>query len=592
MTLADLKVEGVDYQELLNIEVVERAHEHGVCRMTFIVKDDLDTKKILSWNKTVVTVKAKKDLVFCGIICQCRLERRIENRILHVTARSLSCQLESTRRSMTFQSAKKKFSEILDAVKKNCKDADLICWKDDVVAELIYRDNLSDWEFLKEIATRHGQILFVNSRLNKLQVSVGFKSFKDFPADDSMELLRRNVPIDFCKRLESNTYSSARTCYFAETDLFTQEIKIGVGCSVNYENAKQAVIASRLYVFRGVLRNEITLRHAEGCRAEAWDVCSHFDKFYYLTGKVLEAKDTNVKVQFDCDDKQDKSDALDIPYESHVSNYLYTMPDENDKVFVYVDNLRQAAMGSLRSKDVSDDAKNRSFKTTNSSFLADDKKFSFAAAEKTSVVEEDGIKFDTPKDIIFSCKGDLIIQSAQGLMPDNQTKMATTHATGYAQYLAGLGQPATVQFNPAGSTVGKDASQIKNAGSKKEDVELSDLAKELDKLTGRQSKDSQENQSGGGSGGKLNLDGKKSAIVQVKDSSIEMKGSNLNVKTRALMQVGYTPMAGGGTGSLSKFEGGSPNNRSDEINVEHGREDRSRVKEKVSATPDTKDISR
>ncbi len=592
MTLGDLKVEGVDYQELLNIEVVERAHAHGVCRLTFIVKDDLDAKKILSWNKTVVTVKADKDIIFCGIICQCRFETRIDNRLLYVTAQSLSCQLESARRSMTFQSAKKKFSEILDAVKKNCNGADLICWKDEVVAEMIYCENLSDWEFLKELAESHGQILFVNSRLNKLQVSVGFKSFEDFSADDSIELLRRNVPIDFCKRLESNTYSGARTCYFAETNLRTLETKISVGCSVNYENAKQAVIARRIYVHENVLYNEIKLRHEEGCRADAWDVCKHFDKFFYLTGKVLESKDTNVKVQFDCDDEQDKSTALEIPYESHVSNYLYTMPDENDKVFVYVDRLRQAAMGSLRTKDVSDDAKNRSFKTKDSSFLADDKKFSFAAAEKTTVVEEDAVKFDTPKDIIFSCKGDLIIQSAQGLMPDNQTKMATTHATGYTQYLSGLGQPATVQFNPAGSTVGKDASEIKNAGSKKEDVELSDLAKELDKLTGRQSKESQENESDGGSGGTLKLDGQKSAIVQVKDSSIEMKGSNLNVKTRALMQVGYTPMAGGGTGSLSKFEGGSPNNRSDEINVEHGREDRSRVKEQITATPDTKDISR
>ena len=163
---------------------------------------------------------------------------------------------------------------------------------------------------------------------------------------------------------------------------------------------------------------------------------------------------------------------------------------------------------------------------------------------------------------------------------------------GYAQYLAGLGQPATVQFNPAGSTVGKVTSQITNSGSKAEKVELSDLAKELDKLTGRKDKNSENKNSGGGSGGTIKFDGKKSSLLEVKDSSIEMKGSNLNVKTRALMQVGYIPMAGGGTGSLSKFEGGNPKNRSDKINAEKGSEDRSRVKEKVAKTPDDKSISR
>ena len=268
------------------------------------------------------------------------------------------------------------------------------------------------------------------------------------------------------------------------------------------------------------------------------------------------------------------------------------MPDVNDKVFVYVDRIRLAAMGSLRSKDVSDAAENRSFKTKNSALIFDPKKTEFNAAEKTSMTEEGDVKFTSPKDIIFSSKGDIIIQAAQGLVPDNHIQMAAAHMAGYAQYLAGLGQPATVQLNPVASTVGKVTSSITGEGSKAEKVELSDLAKELDKLTGRKNKNSDKKNSGGGAGGSLKLEGKKSALVQVKDSSIEMKGSDLNVKTPALMQVGYIPAPGGGTGSLSKFEGGNPKNRSDKINAEHGKEDRSRVKEKVTKTPDTKNISR
>ena len=399
--------------------------------------------------------------------------------------------------------------------------------------------------------------------------------------------------MNFFKRLEANTYEGARSAYFVETSLFTYDVKIGVGYGVNFDNKVQAVISSHVYFYENVLRNDITLRHEEGCRADAWDVVKHFDKFFYITGKVLESKDTNVKVQFDCDEKQDKNEALDIPYESPVNNYLYTMPDENDKVFVYVDHIRQAAMGSLRAKDVSDDYKDRSFKVAkNSALIFDPKKTEFNAAEKTAVTQEGNVKFSTPKDIIFSSKGDIFIQSAQGLMPDNQLTMAAAHMAGYAQYLAGLGQPATVQFNPAASTVGKVTAEITNSGSKAETVELSDLAKELDKKTGRKDKQSENKNSGGGSGGTIKLDGKKSSLIEVKDSSIEMKGSNLNVKTRALMQVGYIPMAGGGTGSLSKFEGGNPKNRSDKINAEHGKEDRSRVKEKVTKTPDTKTISR
>lgn len=558
-----------------------------------MVDEKLDAKTILSWAKTQIKVKADKDILFCGIICQCRLDDRINVKYLHVTAKSLSCKLESARKSMTFQDANKKFSDILSIVEKEYKPAEISCWKDEAVAEMIYRENLSDWEFLIELAERHGQILFADSKTDKLRISVGFKAFKEFTADDTFKLLRKNVPMNFFKRLEANTYEGARASYFVETELFTYDVKIGVGYGVNYESKTQAVIASHVYFYDNILHNDITLRHAEGCRADAWDVVKHFDRFFYITGKVLESKDTNVKVQFDCDEKQDKNKALDIPYESAASNYLYTMPDENDKVFVYVDHIRQAAMGSLRAKEVSDDYKDRSFKfAKNSALIFDQKKTEFNAAEKTAVTQEGDVKFTAPKDIIFSAKGDIIIQSAQGMMPDNQLTMAGPHMAGYAQYLAGLGQPATVQFNPAGSTVGKVTSEITNSGSKAEKVELSDLAKELDKLTGRKDKNSENKNSGGGSGGTIKLDGKKSSLIEVKDSSIEMKGSNLNVKTRALMQVGYIPMAGGGTGSLSKFEGGSPKNRSEQINAKHGREDRSRVKEKVTKTPDDKSISR
>ena len=117
------------------------------------------------------------------------------------------------------------------------------------------------------------------------------------------------------------------------------------------------------------------------------------------------------------------------------------------------------------------------------------------------------------------------------------------------------------------------------------------MAKELDKITGTEAKKSDAQKSDGTSGGSLKLDGKNSSLLQVKDSSIEMSGSDLNVKTCDLNQVAYIPMAGGGTGSLSKFAGGNPKNRSDKINIEHGSEDRSRIKENIPPSPDDKKIS-
>lgn len=588
MTLADLKVTGVDnFQYITSIDIVEKVHTHGICNISFSMKKEFKPDKVINFAKKKITVKAKDKIIFCGLITSYRVESVGGAIFLYVTAQTLSCQLKtSEKKSCTFQKADKKFSNILGELKKNYSDADFSFEEDKKISGLLYRDNLNDWDFLTEVAESQGQILFCDSKSDRLKISIGFKSFKDFSDDKTIRFLRQSVALDFFKRLEQNTYSSARSAYFIDTALFTENPEIGVGCGVKYDNQVQAVISSHVYLRENILCNEITIRHKEGCRAEAWDVTKFFDRSFYLTGKVLEAKDNDVKVQFDCDEKQDKNDALKIPYESAVSNYLYTMPDEKDKVFVYADKLRQSAMGSLRTKDASDDAKNKSFKTKISAMAFDAEKISFDAEKKSELVENEQIKFSAKKDIIFSASGNIFIQSAAQMSPDNQLTMIAPQSAGYIQYTATGGQPPSVQFNPAGSTVGT----TKPTGTAKESVELSDLAKELNKLTNTQGKKSDSKSSGGGAGGTIKVEGKSSLTLKVSDSSIECKGSDVNIKTSLLNQVGYIPAAGGGTGSGGGGPG-KPKVSSAKVKAEKGTEDRSRQKENISATEDNKNIS-
>ena len=241
VTLGDLKVEGVEYEKLVGIEIIENVGQHGICTVSLIVDKKSDAQKILTWNKTQIKVKADKDIIFCGIISQCQVDSRLDATYLTVTAKSLSSKLQSARKSATFQSAKKKLSTILSTVEKEYKPAEISCRKDDTIAEIVCRENLSDWEFLTALAESRGEILFADSKTDKLRISFGFKSFKDIKVDDSAKLLRRSVSIDFYKRLEANTYKGARASYFVETTLSTNEVKIGVGYGVNYENKSQAV---------------------------------------------------------------------------------------------------------------------------------------------------------------------------------------------------------------------------------------------------------------------------------------------------------------------------------------------------------------
>ena len=222
VALGDLKIEGVTHKQLIDIEIFENVGRHGICQIFLQVDENFDAKTILSWNKTKVKVKADKDIIFCGIICQCRLENRIDANYLNITALSLSCKLESARKSMTFQDDKKKFSDILSTVEKDNKPAEISCRKDEVVVEMIYRENLTDWEFFTELVESHGQILFTDSKTDKLRVSVGFKAFKEISPDDSMKILSRNSPINFYKRQphQKNCRQRARRNFFLLDEKF------------------------------------------------------------------------------------------------------------------------------------------------------------------------------------------------------------------------------------------------------------------------------------------------------------------------------------------------------------------------------------
>ena len=158
MTLSEIKIEGVQYKQLIDIEIEENFHKHGTCKIVLIADEKLDAKIILNWNKTQIKVKADKEIIFCGIISQCRLEKSIDAHYLYIIAKTLSLKLESARKSATFQDAKKKFSTILSEIEKEYKPAEISCAKDDTVAEIVCRENLTDWEFLKELAESQGQI--------------------------------------------------------------------------------------------------------------------------------------------------------------------------------------------------------------------------------------------------------------------------------------------------------------------------------------------------------------------------------------------------------------------------------------------------
>ena len=68
MTITDIKVEGIDQNELTGINITETAHAHGICELSFLLSSKFDSEDMLKLDKTKITVKADKDIIFCGLV--------------------------------------------------------------------------------------------------------------------------------------------------------------------------------------------------------------------------------------------------------------------------------------------------------------------------------------------------------------------------------------------------------------------------------------------------------------------------------------------------------------------------------------------
>ncbi len=615
VALREVRLEGISYQSIESLRVEEEAGKHGICHLDLALSGPLRTMELISLGQRKFTVKLnEKGIIFAGIIVRAIQEEKHGIHLLHVAAQTLSCQMDRTPRSRTFQSENKTLQQVLFRVSSESSTEKPDIKASDAqsrIPQMLWQDNQTDWEFLHRLAESRGSLIFADSKTDVLRISMGPLPFKGKdPGQIFMERGRRAL-LGECECIRKNTDSKISPAYFTETEIMTDDLFLGVGYGIRYDGKEQIVKRSYITTEGSTLINYATIIPKEGCKAGARDELREANRGKYLTGKVLQAQGQDkgnsgrhncIKVQFDCDQKQDKSEARWIPYMNIVNNYIFSMPDEGDRVSVYFEeNGTILAIGSLRGeKPQLDDCKpeNKSFLSEDEFLEFQSKELSLVAGKKSGSVllkerDDKGITLKAKKNVVMNSTGDIVLQAATGRSLSNQTKLMTAHTPGFIAYTATGGTPPSTILNPVGGMLGVSASSLKSAGTPKEQVQLSQLAMELDRKSGNQGnqgnqKSSSGSSSGGGSG-KLTIKAGKTLLLQTGDSSIEV--SRGNIKTRVLYTAAYIP-AGGAGGRPAAIGPGSPRNRSSAIKTEHGAKDRSRLKEGGKTTDDNKRISK
>ena len=359
-SLGELTVEfPISCINILSVDIAEHVNEHGVMALKAIVPDSITQEDILRQEDAPIKLLAPGgNIVFAGLCVYLDLHAETQYNELIIYAKSHSIVGDQARGSQTFQNIGKTLGQVVQTVLDPC-GIFFSLEKDIPVPQMLSQNDETPFSFVRRIANELGFQIFVNSKVDQPQISIGIAPFSTLDYPD-FETIKEGKDLDAFLKVKANTDSSVSAFEMASYTGVMGQLQVGVGCLLTGNKRPQIVTKSRILSNRDIVENEITIADPVGVRPSAPQQNTTTFLSSVITGKVVDVSGTNVLVQFDVDGPA--SGTRLIPYENSVSNYFYCMPDIDDIVFAYYQN--DGTIICLGSKHVNDspdfvDYKNR-----------------------------------------------------------------------------------------------------------------------------------------------------------------------------------------------------------------------------------------
>ena len=340
----------IQYVALKRLEIKDTYNQHGILTLELIAAKVLQEKDVLRLQNTPIKIATPSgETIFCGICEAVHLNSEAMYTEATIVARSLSAQTDIKKNSRTFQNPGKTISQVAQTVMSAY--GSVVEVKEDInLPDMLNQSQETDWAFLKRIAGQYGFVLFTDCKSSTLKISIGPVGFGQKTLDDSAYSVGMSKSVDGYICTKNNISSEASACEYEEGNYQSYDLSIGSGYLL--PESKQVVMSSKITSQRGTVTNSINLKREEGTYASFKEAAEPVLTANIISGTVLEVNQNEIKVHFDVDSGQSLGEARWIPYENELNNYVYSMPDIGDKVFVYYDKQGKViGMGSKRTDE-------------------------------------------------------------------------------------------------------------------------------------------------------------------------------------------------------------------------------------------------
>ena len=428
ITIQSIKVEGVKYMQLVQLEISHAANEYARARLVLII-NEARAKEFMEKGgaENIIKISAKEGnkttVLFRGYTVNVNFQLQVGYNLMTIDLRDPAYLLDIKRLNNSFQKLDAKYKEILEPQINAAQGYGDIQFKvdDKPIEKMIVQLNETTWEFIKRMASQLNASVFTSINAGRPIVTIGLPD-----SQNTVEIKNGDFSSEFnfaqFNFIESNPQLLAEGVDVVADDFLSVKLAgpfpyLMLGDELEYKDTVYRIkeVDAR-FIADGTLRITYTLVGENG-----FFVPKVAQK--NLRGRIFHAEVKKVdkdKIQahlLEIDHEYDANSTMwfpfATPYSSADGSGWYVMPEEKDYVRIVFpsDNAGDAfAISSVNTAPLAE-PKNKSLKAPGGrELLLTDKGIEIIAEHQETFIRlnmDDGISIVSKKDIILHADGNI-----------------------------------------------------------------------------------------------------------------------------------------------------------------------------------------
>lgn len=322
ITSGEIRIEtAIPIEDLQDFSMNIQKNSHAVISLKgFVPQEAGEDALFVPMEKADLKVWTGDKLLFRGMIKEAQIVHEGGGYQIIIQGISNTIQLDYERKNRTFQNSNSTYQEVIREVLEDTASANFNFYASDRKTGIpLYQIDETDWEFIKRLASRleTSIVPFVLTGVSDIYVGIPQGRVH---SRENLDAFSEKVWIDkeresICRQVR--TYED-----------------LSVGDRIMWDGVLYTVSGKSCRLEKGILCFHYSIDTKNAFTSKPYINQKSIGTF--LSARVLDTKEEQIKVKFDIDKSQAVENAYWYPWRPDMGNLVYCMPEKGEQVYVHL----------------------------------------------------------------------------------------------------------------------------------------------------------------------------------------------------------------------------------------------------------------